>query len=277
MSCTDVGSHSAAQTHIDSQITVLVPTSPIPSHPSTELLDKVIASIRFHLPESKIIIMADGVRSQVGHRAAQYEEYLSRVSDKLARMEYGNAMMPIFTEPTHQAGMTDMMLDAHVDTPYVAFFEHDVTLVTNQNPRDEENTGVTHPEDCVIRWDEIVDLLESGGSNLVRFYLWEKIWHEHQYLMRGQMIQGSSRFIQTVQFSGWPFVARTDYLWHLLTEAVPCGEKTMIEPAVYGLISESSWEQHRLTIYLPEPNGRRFYHLNGRVDATTGLRDSSDW
>lgn len=261
---------------VTSQITVLIPTSPIPSHPSTEILDQVIASIRFHLPESPIIIMADGVRDQVGHRKIQYQEYLAFVSDKLALGLYGNAFMPIFTEPTHQADMIRQMLDAHVDTPYVAFFEHDVTLVTDKNPRDIENTGITHSKDCEIRWNDICDLLASGGSNLVRFYLWEKIWHEHEYLMRGQMIQGESRFIQTVQFSGWPFVARTDYL-EALIDRIDYGKKTMIEPAVYGSIAGSSWESNRLTIYLPEPNGRRFYHLNGRVDTKTGHRDPSDW
>ena len=42
-------------------VTVLIPVSPIPSHPSTEVLDVTIDSIRTRLPDAEIIIMFDGV------------------------------------------------------------------------------------------------------------------------------------------------------------------------------------------------------------------------
>lgn len=261
---------------VDSSITVLISTSPIPSHPSTEILDKVIESIRFHLPESPLIIMADGVREQVNHRAVQYDEYLERVGENYAAMKYGRASLCMAMTHKHQAALTREVIENYVKTPFVFFSEHDTPLVTTFNPRDVGGNGRTLEEDCIIRWDEICDLLASGGANMARFYLWEKIWWEHEYLMRGQMKQGSSRFIQTVQFSGWPNIATTEFYKRLLRE-IPEGAKTMIEPAVIGRVQAASWTDYRLVIYLPEPNGRRFYHLNGRVDAQTGQRDPADW
>lgn len=261
---------------VDPYITVLIPTSPIPSHPNTEILEKVIDSIRFHLPTSEIIIMADGVREQIGHRTVQYAEYLKRVGECCTAMRWGRTSLCLADKHYHQAALTRKVIENYVKTPFIYFSEHDTPLVTTFNPRDVGGNGRTIYEDCIIRWDEICDLLASRGANMVRFYLWEKIWWEHEYLMRGQMIQGESRFIQTVQFSGWPNIATTAYYKRLLAE-IPEGKKTMIEPAVIGWIQSRPWTDERLVIYLPEPNGRRFYHLNGRVDANTGKRDPADW
>lgn len=261
---------------VDSQITVLIPTSPIPSHPSTEFLEKVIESVRFHLPDAVIIIMADGIRNQVGHRAPQYDEYLKRVGQNCVAMKWGRTSLCLADKHLHQAALTREVIVNHVRTPFILFLEHDTPLVTTFNPRDVGGNGRTRGEDCIIRWDEICDLLASGGANMARFYLWEKIWWEHEYLMRGQMIQGSSRFIQTVQFSGWPNIATTEFYKRLLAE-IPTDAKTMIEPAVIGRVQSVPWENYRLVIYLPEPNGRRFYHLNGRLDTNTGRRDPADW
>ena len=261
---------------VDQFITVLIPTSPIPSHPSTEILDKVIDSIRFHLPYAKLVIMADGVRDQITQRTEQYHQFLGNVTTNCANWKYGRASLVMMGTHKHQAAMTREVIESHVSTPFVFFSEHDTTLVTTVNPRDIGGNGQTVAEDCVIRWDDICELLISGGANMVRFYLWEKIWWEHEYLMRGVMRQGDSRFIQTVQFSGWPNIATTAFYKKLLAE-IPADRKTMIEPAVISQVQARGWTEYRLVIYLPEPNGRRFYHLNGRLDTVTGQRDPSDW
>ena len=56
------------------KISILLPTSPIPHHPSTHILDEVIESIRVHFPDNELFLMIDGVRGQVEHRRADYEE-----------------------------------------------------------------------------------------------------------------------------------------------------------------------------------------------------------
>lgn len=261
---------------IDDQITILIPTSPIPSHPSTAIIDRTIAAIRYHLPTARMIIMADGVRPEVEHRRWQYERYKAALRERAKNPDERLFFME-YVEHRHQAGMLKDVLDNElITTPLVYFNEHDVYLVTDHNPRDEENTGYTHPEDIIIRWDEIRDLVLSGGSHFVRFYLWEKLWHEHMHLMCGQMIQGSSKFIQTKQWSGWPHVASTEFYKDTLAKYLRPDEKRMIELLIYGAVEESPWTDFRTTIYYPEPNARRFMHLNGRLDEATGQRDMAD-
>ena len=58
------------------EITVVIPTSPIPSHPSTAIIDETIASVRKQLPDSRIIVTADGVRAEQVGMANNYFEYL---------------------------------------------------------------------------------------------------------------------------------------------------------------------------------------------------------
>lgn len=261
---------------IDNRITVLVPTSPIPSHPDTRIVDKVLASIRYHLPTARIIILADGVRSEVLHRKATYEEFLFNIQQKACHGDYGRTEVCLFKEHYHQAGMLAQIL-SWIETPLVYFNEHDVYLVTDTNPRDDENNGITHREDTIICWDDIADLIQSGGANFVRFYLWEKIWHEHQHLMCGQMLQGSSKFIQTRQWSGWPHVASTTFYKEILADRYyQGGKRRMLELMLYGKVEQALWSEYRTTIYYPEPNARRFFHMNGRFDEVTGKRDLAD-
>lgn len=257
---------------VSGQISVVIPTSPIPRHPDTGMIERTIESIRFHLPDSRIYIMCDGVRPNVEFRRAQYEEYKIRLIEKCTKLR-ANIHITLNQEYSQQAIMMRKALDM-IDTPYVLFCEHDGELVTTHNPRDGFQN--TLPEDCKINWQDITDLLGSGGANFVRFYAWEKIVPEHAHLMGGQMIQGSSKFIQTVQYSQWPHIANCDFYRKMLSRYVAPHDRKMIEIAMYGPVVESLWEQFRVCIYYPEPNARRFYHRNGRADET-GKQDPADW
>ena len=246
------------------------------------MIENTIKSIRFHLPESPIIIMADGVRPNVEFRRAQYENYLQRLADLLASMKYGNVCMPMFNTYTQQAQMMRRVLNADCDprvstlieTPYVLFCEHDGELVSTTNPRIHKQE--TLPEDCQIAWQDICDLLASGGANIVRFYAWDEVYSGHAHLMQGQMIQSTSRFIKTTQYSQWPHIARTDFYKKMLHDHFRPDEIRMIEIGMYGPVGAAPWEQYRVVIYAPEGNMRRFYHRNGRADET-GKQDPVDW
>jgi len=255
---------------IDDQITVLIPTSPIPSHPDTGIIEKVISSVRFHLPSAFIVLMADGLREEVKHREEQYKRYLHKLQCLVG--DNTNMWLKCFREHTHQAAMMCETLK-YVNTPLVLFNEHDAHLVTDFNPRD---AGGQFPEDCTINWQDIHDLIVSGGANVVRFYLWEQIWHEHKHLMHGQMIQGSSRFIQTRQYSGWPNVGSADFYRRVLKQHFAPGQKRMVELGLVGPIENAAWEDYRVTLYYPGINNRRFYHMNGRWDEKTNTRDMAD-
>ena len=60
-------------------LTVLIPTSPIPSCPSTEIIDATYRSIRERLPSAPILIACDGYHEGACSEDA-YDEYLSRLS-----------------------------------------------------------------------------------------------------------------------------------------------------------------------------------------------------
>src|SRR4029077_13519948 len=155
-----------------SQVTVTIPTSPIPRHPSTDLIENTISSIRYQLPNARIIVMCDGVRPNVEFRRKQYEEYKDRLTKRSLQGDFGNILIQENMVYAQQAKMMRAALEM-ITTPFVLFCEQDVVLVAMHNPRDGYKE--TLPEDCEIAWQDIADLLDSGGANIVRFYTWDQI------------------------------------------------------------------------------------------------------
>lgn len=258
---------------LDNQITVVVPTSPIPSHPDTRIIDEVLASIRFHLPESKIIVTADGVRPQVEHRREQYAEYKKVLAEKMRCLKYG--WLVEFDRYTQQAEMLRQVIErGDVQTPYVLFVEHDTPLVTTKNPRDGRTD--TMPQDCQIDWQGMVEVLHDGKANQIRFYVWEAIFQPHAHMMRGEFRHRDATYVKTTQYSQWPNLATTDFYRRILPQHFRPQVPQMIELGMYGPVANAPWEQFKVVIYLPDENARRFYHLNGRADEN-GVRDEVDW
>jgi hypothetical protein len=244
---------------LDSQVTILIPTSPIPRHPETELLERCVASIRHYFPTAHAIIMCDGIRPQVEHRREQYSEYLKKVSELITAGKLGNTKMSVFAAHAQQATMTRNTLHHHVSTPLILFVEHDAILRAEPP----------------INFPVIFDLLLRKEANLIRFYGWKDIWHEHEYLMRGEFTHAGTRFVKTVQYSQWPLVSRTDYHMELLKRYVANGQVTMIEPAVYYQVARGAWEDNKILIYLD--GELAFTHVDGRLDETTGEKDPAEW
>jgi len=244
---------------LDNEVTILIPTSPIPRHPDTGLIEQCVSSIRHYFSTARVIIMADGVRPQVEHRRQQYAEYLERLSRLCGEQKLGNTILKIFSSHSQQAVMTRNTLHHDVTTPLILFVEHDAIL----------------RPDPPINFDAIFWQLLNGGVNLVRFYNWDDIWHEHQYLMRDELSHDGARFVKTVQYSQWPLVSRTDYHVELLKRSIPEHARTMIEPAVYYQVAAQDWEANKLVIYLD--GHRTFTHIDGRVDEATGQKDPAEW
>ncbi|MHB8501510.1 MAG: hypothetical protein ACYDHE_11270 [Candidatus Acidiferrales bacterium] len=244
---------------LDDQVTILIPTSPIPRHPSTDLIERCLASIRVYFPTAHCIIMVDGLRPQVEHRREQYTEYKKNLSQLVSAGKLGNTKLSVYANHSQQATMTRNVLHHHVNTPLILFVEHDAVF------RDEPP----------INFPVIFDLLLSGQANLVRFYGWTDIWHEHEYLMRGELNYKGARFVKTVQYSQWPLVSRTDYHRNLINKHIQAGQITMIEPAVYYQVARAPWEENKLVVYLD--GGLAFAHVDGRLDEMTGIKDPAEW
>src|SRR6266705_4148120 len=235
------------------EISVLIPTSPIPSHPDTSMIEEVITSVRYHLPRAEIILMMDGVRPAMEHRRGEYEEYKRRLLWK-CNHDWRNILPVNFATHSQQAIMMRTVLEM-VRTPLVFFIEHDAPIVI----------------DRPTEWQAIIETLQTGEANIVRLLYFEQMLKEHEYLMRGTVELHGARFIKTIQYSQWPNIGRVDFYKRILSEHFVPDQKAMIETVMYSPVVENDWEKFRIVIYYPEGNAQRFLHRNGRAG------DRGDW
>lgn len=242
-------------------ITVVLVTSVIPSHPDTHIIDETIRSIRHHLPESEIILQIDGLREEQLHRKEDYDEYKNRILWKCLH-EYKNVLPIIFDEHSHQTTMIKKTIDV-IKTPLMLYVEGDAPLVTDEH----------------IDWYACVKMIESGRANTIRFYHEAKVPDVHDWLM----LELEDGFLQTYQWSQRPHLTKVSYYKNEIIPHLP--DKTFIEDVLHSLIYEAyiipwrkhgtrdGWNEHKLWIYYPsKTNNKRSYHLDGR----NGLRKFTD-
>ncbi len=230
-------------------ITVVIPTSPIPSHPSTAIIDETIASVRTQLPNSTIIVTADGVRWEQNSMAANYFHYLVAIQKT-------GVDVRLQTEYVHQAEMMKRVLPS-INTPLVLYLEHDTPLC----------------DDAYIPWTRVADDILSRDLNLIRFYHYDlgHIHPEHEYLMLPQR-ERSVPVRPTVQWSQRAHVTTPSFYRRVLSHFSP-NSRTMIEDHIYSVImgevaargKQATWDSWRLAIYNPEGNNKRSRDLNGRA------------
>lgn len=183
-------------------VTVLIPVSPIPSHPSSEVVDETIASIRERLPDSEIIVMFDGVSPKLMHLKAKYEQFVSEMLTKINNMD--NAMPVVAEKHEHQSGLTRLALP-FVDTPLILWAEQDTPLFGN------------------IPMEELGQVVTSGYANLIRFHHEAAVHPEHEYLMLDKEpveILGQP-FLRTTQWSGRPHLASTEFYKDICAKYFP--------------------------------------------------------
>ena len=240
---------------MNNQLTVIIPTSPIPSHPSTEILDETIMYIR-KFTDAEIVLMFDWPHSSIMHRKDDYEEYKMVVKAKCFNREYGEVRWTDM-EPTHshQASMTRHVIEYIVKTPLIMFVEHDTYI--------DDRYGA-------IPFQNICDFVEGAGEvNCIRFNIFEQIPDEHNYLMIGQVEQFDEIMYQrTIQWSQRPHIARASWYREILDKWFMPNQKTMIEDVMHGVVQEE-YKKHGhdtfgLAIYTPEGNQLRSFHTDGR-------------
>lgn len=233
-------------------ITVLIPTSPIPAHPSTAMIEETVASVRYWLPDAEIVLMIDGVRPEQERRRPAYEDYQRRLL-WLASHRFGNCVPLRFAAHHHQANMTREALKL-VATPIVLFVEHDTPLVT----------------DCPIDWRALCSPLLADELDMIRLHHEAIILDEHRYLMVDEVtrIIGGCPVQRTSQWSQRPHAARTSYYRQLIANHFPPSCNTMLEDKLHSVAQSGSWTKHRLAIYDPSeqtPNNiKRSLHSDGR-------------
>jgi hypothetical protein len=236
-------------------VTVIVPTSPIPSHPSTDVIDETLDSIRDQLGNDvEVIVMIDGVREEQQERRADFEAYTQALLWNLNR---ASNVLPVLHEShQHQAAMTRHALSL-IETPLVLFVEHDTPL-----------TGE-------IPWPACAYAILAGHADVVRFHHEASVLKPHRHLMLDGAPNWECGFpaMRTVQWSQRPHLASAAYYAHILEAHFAPEDRTMIEDVMYGVVTEAfniygeaGWHRHRLWLYAPEGSMVRSRHLDGRGD-----------
>ena len=233
-------------------ITVVVPVSPIPSHPSTAILDETLDSVRHHLPGSEIILTFDGVRPEQQHRRTDYERHIQTAlwrADKI----YKHTLPLIFEDHLHQTGMMREALE-HIQTPLLMYVEQDAPLVTDEP----------------IDWDAIIEFVASGASNSVRLHHEAVIPAAHEHMMHGN----DNGFIRTSQWSQRPHIASVAFYRRIMANCFTQDACSFIEDKMHSIVHEAyrtggmlGWVQYRTHIYNPGVNLKRSYHTDGRAGA----------
>lgn len=228
-----------------SNITVLIPVAPIPTNPSSEVLDQTLESIQSRLPDAEIILMFDGVPAGKMEMKAAYNKFLQRMLWRTSH-DLKHVTPMVFREHSHQSLMTKAALQL-VRTPLILWSEQDTPL------SDE------------IPFDELGKVIETGYANVIRFHHEAGVHPEHEYLMLDKEpidILGQP-FLRTRQWSGRPHLASTAFYRDVATRYLD-DQPRFIEHVMYGTVVEGQYDEFRLHIYAPEGTLVRSLHTDGR-------------
>ena len=236
----------------DQLTTVIMPTSPSPSHPDTRIIDETLRSVHHHFPASAIFILADGVRSELEHRRQDYSRYLDALEDRKPERTW----LYRFLTHHHQTAMVKKILP-EIPTPLLLWIEHDLPVRT----------------DVPTDWKMMSTAIMSGRVDLCRLMLRELVIPEHEHLFRPPL-DDYPHLRPTIQWSGNTHLASTSMYRRLLKDYDPERGKLMVERYVAGIVEAGGWEQWKLTAYIPDPvAARRIYHLHGRGGVDGGEDD----
>lgn len=238
------------------QITTIITTSPISSHPDTAMIKKVYEGVRKHLPSAAVLILFDGVRQEQKCYEQIYEEYKRSIRSK----NWLNTTFQEFSEFTHQAGMIRSALSQNlVKTPLLLWIEHDFLL-----------------NDEIIDWDGVVQTLLDREVDCIRFCHDEDLRYisrEHQQEqfrnVTGQKMepfvsQSGVPLMPVIAMDTLPHIARADF-YEYLVQFYKEGKIHVDCPQIQEVI-ENSYPRYKVAMYTPEGNMKRFTNLWGRGD-----------
>ena len=225
-------------------ITVIIPSSPIPSHPSSAKIEIAISSIRKHLPDVEVLIQLDGVRKENENRREAYEEYKRNLVWK-CNHEFHNVLPIVFPEYLHQTEMMHRTIPM-IKTPLLMFLEHDWEILNRP-----------------IDWDAMCNAIQKGAVNHVRLCRWTQIHPAHEYLVVGRDSFEGFPFVKIQQWSGHPHIAGVEYYKRLLSNTSR-NTRSLLETWAYGLTQGVPWDVWKTTVYNPEGDMKRIEHTDGR-------------
>lgn len=247
------------------RVTVLIPTSPIPSHPSTDIIEQTVATIRDRLPDCEIIITIDGVRPEQEDRRADYDEYTRRLL-WICNHRWRNVLPIVFSTITHQAAMAAEAMKL-VRTPHIFYVEHDMPLKGE------------------IPFEPALACLDDGTADHIKFGINTALEPTHLHLMIDSTPVGDDTYlpptpeehnglpmVRTVQWSQQPHLATSSYYRDILSRWFAPGEVEYIELRMHSVCAglwhrdgPVAWFRNRLWIFAPEGDISRCWHSDGRA------------
>jgi hypothetical protein len=234
-------------------VTPVLVTSILPSHPDTRILDETLNSIRFHFPDNEIILQIDGLRDERLNRKPDYDEFKNRILWKCMH-EWKNVLPVIFDDHSHQTTMMKETIGI-INTSALLYIEGDAPLVIDRS----------------IDWQQCLDMLEYQKANTIRYHFEDQIPNEHWHLMLG--LEGE--FLRTKQWSQRPHLSTVQYYRDIVLPF--SDDKTFIEDRFHGKVQSDSWDKHKLWIYYPDRGIKRSYHLDGRQGTRKFTSDDDVW
>src|SRR5229473_2434977 len=184
------------------RVTVLVTTSPIPSNPSTAIIEETVASITERMQGARVVVLCDGVRAEQEDRRSAYREFIGELFYLTLRPAWSTVKVRAFSEQVHQSGMIRAALEG-VETPLVCFVEHDLPFYGD------------------VPLDAFAAMCEDGTANVVRVNINTELSEYHAHMHGAPEETHGIRCVRTMQWSSHPMIARADYLRRLLDEHDP--------------------------------------------------------
>lgn len=220
------------------QITVLLTTSPMPSHPSPWVVGNVHNSIRRHLPNSRILVLADGV---TGEEPGTYTEF------KKNAKELGWELVEFAGKHHQSLMMRDVLLSGMITTPLVIAGDGDWGFHKRY-----------------MDWRGIVATLLDSESQFKSIQIrqdnigvWELAWD----VFRDLQSEHGIYLLPTTCFQGPTSISRIDWWQKMaLSLKVPdfleCDELRAVMYETGGI--------NQMGAYIPPGPIGRIYHLNGQ-------------
>lgn len=251
-------------------VTVIIPTSPVPSNPDLSMIQTTIASVRERLPHAEILITCDGVRPEQEHRRQAYEIFCHELA-MWTNTEH-NVCPWVFDQHLHQSGMLDRIL-AEVTTPYLLYVEADCPL------------------EGEIPFDDLLRAMKRDYLNSVRLYHDVAVTEGSEHLFpllhsTEERVGLEALWTPTLQWSQRPHLAYTNWYRHVIETYFGPESRSFIEDHMHGVVLnglnrvvthgrgavlqprkhvEEAWQRWRMAVYSPEGSWKRSGHLDGRA------------
>lgn len=163
--------------------TIIVPISPVPSHPSTDMVERAVRSIHRHLESQDwpIILACDG-----GTRETAYKEFKNRLHALVAGdAAFKQAAVLECTYWRHLAGVLEEAFQ-RIDTPLALVFQHDHEvlrpvdtpgiLACFENPT-VQYLRLNRYANRVEGWDYILEPFQEAPIPLLKTAAWSDMPH----------------------------------------------------------------------------------------------------